>query len=83
LEEVWRLLLGRARWAGLRAEEAVRLPWRLVDLERRRIEIVAHRDGYGEWKPKDRDQRMIPIGPELYELLREAHDAESEMVIPT
>jgi site-specific recombinase XerC len=78
----WKLMLGLARWAGLRAEEAIRLPWRLVDLEQRRIEIIAHKDCYGDWTPKDRDQRIIPIGPELFELLRDAYDPVSEMVTP-
>ena len=78
----WRLLLGLARWAGLRAEEAIRLPWRLVNLDRRRIEIIAHRDGYEEWTPKDRDKRTIPIGQELFDLLQSSYDPDSEMVIP-
>jgi len=66
----WRLMLGLARWAGLRAEEALELPWRMVDLEKRRIAIMARDD----WQPKDGDARTVPVGPELYDLLREARD---------
>ena len=73
-------MLGLARWAGLRAEEALELPWRMVDLERRRITITARDD----WRPKDGDARTVPIGPELYDLLREARDRDpaAKWVIP-
>ena len=78
----WKLMLGLARWAGLRLEETVRLTWRQVDMERRRIEIVAHTDHYGAWTPKDHDKRTIPICPELRALLEEARSPDSELVIP-
>jgi integrase len=68
----WRLMLGLARWAGLRAEETLELPWRVVDLEKRRIAITPRDD----WQPKDGDARTIPVGPELFALLREAHDRD-------
>jgi integrase len=76
----WKLMLGLARWAGLRAEEALELPWRMVDLERGRIAIIAHDD----WQPKDGDVRTVPINPSLHSLLKEARDRdpEGEMVIP-
>jgi len=68
----WRLMLGLARWAGLRAEEALELPWRMVDLEKRRIAITPRDD----WQPKDGDIRTVPIKPGLYELMREARDRD-------
>jgi integrase len=76
----WKLMLGLARWAGLRAEEALELPWRHVDLVERRLAIVARRD----WKPKDGDARTVPIRPELYDLLQKARlgDCVAEMLIP-
>jgi len=76
----WKLLLGLCRWAGLRAEEASELPWRMVDLQRGRIAIIARND----WEPKDGDARTLPISPELYDLLLDARDREphGEMVIP-
>jgi integrase len=75
-----KLMLGLARWAGLRAEEALELPWRMVDLERGRVAVVARKD----WQPKDGDARTVPAGPALHELLREVRelDPAGEMVIP-
>ncbi len=77
----WKLMLGLARWAGLRLQETIRLTWRQVDLEWRRIEIIADQDHYGEWTPKDEDKRTIPICPELYELLSSSVDPTTQMVI--
>jgi integrase len=76
----WRLLLGLATWAGLRVEEALELPWRMVDFERGRIDVIPRED----WRPKDGDARTVPIVPEIYDLLRSARDVDSsgEMVIP-
>jgi hypothetical protein len=76
----WQLLLGLARWAGLRAEEALRLPWRKVDLVKQRLSIEPRED----WKPKDGEKRTLPIGERLLELLERARGGRQgeEMVIP-
>ena len=76
----WRLLLGLARWGGLRSEEALEVPWRKIDWEKHVICIEARND----WKPKDGEKRTIPISPILYALLREFRDRDptGEMVIP-
>ena len=76
----WELMLGLGRNAGLRAVEAWELPWRNVDLEKGRISITPRND----WQPKDREQRTVPIVPELLDLRWTARedDSKGEMVIP-
>ncbi len=74
----WRLLFALCRWAGLRLEEALELPWAKVSLERRRLTVISRED----WSVKDKDARTVPIGPELCDLLRAAHDPDSTSVIP-
>lgn len=76
----WRLMLGLARWAGLRLEETIYLRRDKVDWERRRLEVVA----WGGWKPKDHERRTIPIVPELFKLLLEAKGraGDSTTVVP-
>ncbi len=76
----WRLMLGLTRWTGLRAEEALELPWRAADLQKRRIAVTPRED----WTPKDGDARTVPIGPDLYGLLREARDGDptARWVVP-
>jgi integrase len=76
----WKLMLGLARWGGLRSEEALELPWRKVDWDQRTIRIEPRQD----WKPKDRDVRTLPIMPALYALLRAARDRDPDgaMVVP-
>ncbi len=76
----WKLMVGLARWAALRAEEALELPWRKVDLAMNRITLESR----GDWSTKDRETRVVPIVPELQQLLREALDrrGQSEFVVP-
>src|SRR5262245_15515110 len=53
-------------------------------LDQGRIRIAKHTDCYGEWIPKDEDDRGVPIEPRLRGLLlalRQA-DPEGEMVVP-
>ncbi len=60
----WRLLLGLARYAGLRvSSESHRLEWSDVDWERRRMRV------YGK---KTKVARLVPIVPALMKLLEEA-----------
>jgi integrase len=80
----WKLLFGLARFAALRLEEALELPRRKVDWQNRRL-VVISRDcsaAEGQFTPKDRESRVVPICPQLYALLRDAFDPESELVIP-
>jgi len=79
----WRLLFGLARWAGLRLEEALELPWRKIDWKKRRLTIIS-RDrsaSEGSFMVKDKDARAVPISPELYQLLL-AHKQEDGLVVP-
>jgi site-specific recombinase XerD len=74
----WRLLLALCRWAGLRLEEALELPWAKIDWAKRRITVLSRAD----WSVKDKDARTVPIGPELHGMLKSAYDPESKSVIP-
>jgi len=74
-------LLALCRDAALRRGEALALPWERIDWERLRMKIIANE----EWRPKDRDYRIVPIVPELRILLLEAFEAAetgAEFVIP-
>lgn len=81
----WKLLFGLARWAGLRLEEALELPSKKIDRIKRRLSVISRADSSSEGKftVKDKDSRVVPICPELFALLEECRDPESEMVIPT
>ncbi len=74
-------MLALTRYAGLRRGEALNLRWDQIDWERSRLTIIAN----DEWRPKDRDSRVVPIVPELHAMLLEAFDradAGAEKVIP-
>lgn len=61
----WRLLLGLARYGGLRVpSETHRLEWTHVDWDRARLTVFA---------PKTGATRVVPIVPRLMELLKIAH----------
>ncbi len=63
----WRLLIGLARYAGLRVDsESHGLTWQDVDWERRRLRVYA---------PKTDSTRMVPIVGALLTLLQDAYDA--------
>lgn len=66
-----KLMIALCRLAGLRSGEAVNLEWPSIDWEKNRLTITNTDD----WKPKDRDCRTIPLCPELYSMLLEAHEA--------
>jgi integrase len=70
----WRILLGLARWAGLRRGEALDLRWDQVDWDHHRLTVIANE----EWQPKDKDKRVVPIVPELYALLLAAFQEAAE-----
>jgi hypothetical protein len=80
----WRLLFDLARWGGLRLEEALELPKRKADLQKRRLTVISRNDRSeeGGFTVKDKDSHVVPIGPELYSLLRDAFDSDAELVIP-
>src|SRR5262245_46911212 len=80
----WRLLLGLSRWAGLRLEEALQLPWRKVDWQNRRLTVISRDDSAAEggFTVKDKEARVVPISPELYALLKAAYEPVAELVIP-
>ena len=77
----WRLLFSLTRHAALRRGEALNLRWERIDWDKSRMTIIAN----DEWRPKDKDFRVVPIIPELHAILLEAFDqAETgqETVIP-
>lgn len=77
----WRMLFAITRYAALRRGEALDLRWDQIDWERSRMTVIAN----DEWRPKDRDFRVIPIVPELHAILLDAFEnAEpgQETVIP-
>lgn len=55
-----------AFFTGMRVEEILFLEWENVSFERLEISIV-EKPG---WKPKDREERTVPIFPELERILR-------------
>ena len=66
----WRLMIGLARYAGLRVDsETHGLTWQDVDWERRRLRVYA---------PKTDSTRMVPIVGALLTLLQDAYDAAPE-----
>ena len=70
----WQLLLGLGRWAVLRRGEALNLRWHNVDWANNRQRVISQKD----LDVKDKDSRVVPICPELHELLLAAFDAAEE-----
>ncbi len=66
----WPLLLALARLAGLRRGEALNLRWDQVDWQRSRLTVIAN----DEWRPKDRDSRVVPVVASLRAILLEAFE---------
>ncbi len=62
----WRVFFLLCRLAGLRVGEALALPWSSIDWENHRLKVFAKKTG---------DARTLPIVPELYAVLLEAHHA--------
>lgn len=65
----WQLLLALCRFAGLRQGEALNLTWREVDWGKTHLEI---------WGQKTKRTRHVPIGPELFSMLRDAFENARE-----
>jgi len=77
----WQLLLALARWAALRRGEALNLRWHNIDWTNSRLTVV----GTDAWDVKNKEARVVPICPELHELLLEAFEAADDgqaMVVP-
>jgi integrase len=77
----WQLLLALARWAGLRRGEALNLRWHNIDWTNNRLTVV----GTDTWDVKDKEARVVPVCPELHEVLMEAFEAAEAgqaMVVP-
>ena len=73
----WRLLLALCRLAGLRQGEALSLLWSRIDWDGHRLEVIAEKTGR---------RRIMPIEPELYNILLEALETAHEkelLIIPT
>lgn len=71
----WRLLVGLARYGGLRVpSEPLALKWKHVNWSAGRITVPSPKTEHH----RGMDRRIIPIFPELEPLLREAFDAAPE-----
>jgi len=73
----WHLLLALCRLAGLRQGEALSLPWSRIDWDAHRLEVIAEKTGR---------RRIVPIEPELYNILLEAFETAHErelLIIPS
>lgn len=77
----WRAVIYLGAFAGLRRGELLNLTWGKIDFERNILKIAANE----EWYPKDREERDIPMHPDLAGYLgrwKKISDAsESEKVI--
>ena len=62
----WQAFLGLCRLAGLRRNEALYLGSDRI--HGKRLQVIAD----GQWQPKDKDPRWVPICPELREILSRA-----------
>lgn len=71
---IWKLWLALCLYAGLRRGEALHIRWENIDWDRSRLTIIAGED----WRPKDRDFRVVPIVPELRAILLEAFEQAKE-----
>ena len=65
----WKTFLGLCRLAGLRQSEALALQWGHVDWEKNRLNV---------WAQKTKRTRVVPIAPELLQILRHAFEHAPE-----
>ena len=65
----WRLVIALCRVAGLRRGEAVALTWDAVEWKQHRLRVIAEKTGR---------LRIVPIEPELYDMLLEAFEQAEE-----
>lgn len=70
----YRCLIALCRLAGLRRLEAYYLEWQDVNFDTGKIHII----GKDHWQPKDRETRVVPICPELQQILLEAFECAPE-----
>jgi len=68
----WRVFLSLCRFAALRKTESLELLFENINWENHRLTIIAKKRA---WMPKDKKPRTIPLCPELYNLLLQAHEA--------
>ena len=77
-----RCVIGLSRFGGLRIPSEIKnLRWSDVDWERRELKVISPKTaGCGK------GTRVVPLFPELFDLLEKAHDSmgeESEFILPT
>ena len=73
----WRLLVGLARYGGLRVpSEVVALRWGDIDWDKGTFTVTSSKTEHHEGK----GERMVPLFPELLPLLQEAFDMAEEPV---
>lgn len=65
-----RLAISLCRLAGLRLTETLMLEWCNVDWSKNRITVV----GKGDWQPKSKKTRTVPMCPELAAVLLDAYE---------
>lgn len=68
----WRAFIALGLYAGLRLGEILYLRWGDVDLQRGLLSVQPH----GEWQPKNREVRRIPLAPALLSSLEEHRRAQ-------
>ncbi|MBN1844275.1 MAG: site-specific integrase [Sedimentisphaerales bacterium] len=71
---IWQVWIALCFYAGLRRGEALYLRWENIDWARSRLTVIASAD----WRPKDRDSRVVPIVPELRSILLERFEQAAE-----
>jgi integrase len=67
--ESWRLIFNLARLGGLRRNEIERADWSLVDLQARAMTVEGGEDDGAARDSTKKHRRVVPIVPELYEVL--------------
>ncbi|MGB6877631.1 MAG: tyrosine-type recombinase/integrase [Candidatus Acidiferrales bacterium] len=75
-----KIVYGTLLLTGLREQELCYLTWKDVDLKRAILRITG--EGKEEFSPKDYEERMIPMPPDLVALLKKL-SRKSEWVFPT
>ncbi len=70
----FRLMIALCRLAGLRRMEAYHLEWQDVNFDQGKLYVI----GKDHWQPKDRETRVIPLCPELQQMLLTAFEAAPE-----
>ena len=80
----WRCLFALCRLAGLRRGEALLAVWTDIDVDRKTIRVLPREDEHGRRRvtTKARAHRVVPIEPELWEILRANRTDGTERVCP-